>query len=420
LRRILFLCLLCATSTLSHAQGADWFYLQGDKDTVKLLWAPNEWLPEVQGFNVKRRVPGGTWKTLNSRPILPTYFPEDIDSRTNDPALREELRKFHQRVSTSEPPQALSAVLTEFADYSKYQGYSKYRARRDAVLGAYRQALLFGFAYQDANVPKGETYEYALYPVMSDGAERDLPVAARTWKWGGVPSLKIPFGKPTLVPNTVESKMRISWSVEHAVLERNLVRNVRVYYVNAEGEKTLWTRKSVDDVKYLHAINVDLTGLGERGAVSFSAVPIDYFDFEGTPSESISYDWDQYREAVRDPGPAVTNAPSPMPPAPPPPPRQMGTYSPVQITSMVDVSAYYPPEARRRGEQGAPVVRACVGPSGALSKEPQITSPSGFPDLDAAAIRVAKAMRYAAGLENGAPAPESCISFKVKFAQTNR
>ena len=146
LRRILLFCLLCATSTLTHAQDADWFYLQGDKDTVKLLWAPYEWLPEVQGFNVKRRVPGGTWKTLNVRPILPTYFPEDIDTRTNDPALREELRKFHQRVSKSEPPRALPAVLSDFADYSKYQGYSKYRSRRDAVLGAYRQALLFGFA----------------------------------------------------------------------------------------------------------------------------------------------------------------------------------------------------------------------------------------------------------------------------------
>ena len=146
LPRIFLFCLLCATSTLTQAQDADWFYLQGDKDTVKLLWAPHEWLPEFQGFNVKRRVPGGTWKTLNVRPILPTYFPEDIDTRTNDPALREELRKFHQRVSKSEPPRALPAVLSDFADYSKYQAYSKYRSRRDAVLGAYRQALLFGFA----------------------------------------------------------------------------------------------------------------------------------------------------------------------------------------------------------------------------------------------------------------------------------
>jgi TonB family protein len=149
----------------------------------------------------------------------------------------------------------------------------------------------------------------------------------------------------------------------------------------------------------------------------FSAVPINYFDFEGTPSESISYDWDKYREAVMNPGPAVTNTPSP--PAPPPP-RPTGTYSPAKITTMVNVDAYYPSESRRRDEQGAPVVRACVGPSGALLREPEIRTPSGFPDLDAAAIQVAKAMRYAAGVENGAPAPESCISFKVKFAQTNR
>jgi hypothetical protein len=40
---------------------------------------------------------------------------------------------------------------------------------------------------------------------------------------------------------------------------------------------------------------------------------------------------------------------------------------------------------------------------------------SGFPDLDAAAINVAKATRYAAATENGSPLPESCIKFKVKF-----
>jgi TonB family protein len=117
------------------------------------------------------------------------------------------------------------------------------------------------------------------------------------------------------------------------------------------------------------------------------------------------------------PPPAITSV-VPPPPSPPPPPRFTG--SPARITSTVDPDDYYPADSRRRGEQGAPIVRVCVGPSGALLREPTITENSGFPDLDAAAIAVAKAMRYSAAVEGGAKAPESCIKFKVKFVQSPR
>ena len=41
------------------------------------------------------------------------------------------------------------------------------------------------------------------------------------------------------------------------------------------------------------------------------------------------------------------------------------------------------------------------------------------PDLDSAAVKVAKATRYAAGTEGGSALPESCIKFKVKFVLKN-
>jgi TonB family protein len=85
----------------------------------------------------------------------------------------------------------------------------------------------------------------------------------------------------------------------------------------------------------------------------------------------------------------------------------------------VNPDDYYPSGSRRRQEQGSPVVRACVGPSGQLLREPVVTDTSGFPELDAAAIQVAKATRYAAGTINGTTVPESCIKFKVKFAPRN-
>jgi protein TonB len=107
----------------------------------------------------------------------------------------------------------------------------------------------------------------------------------------------------------------------------------------------------------------------------------------------------------------------PPPPAPPPPPRVAGT--PARMTRPANPDDFYPPGSIRREEQGSPVVQACVGPNGRLLRDPVITDTSGFPDLDAAAIKVAKATRYAAGTESGSALPESCIKFKVKFVLKN-
>jgi TonB family protein len=92
---------------------------------------------------------------------------------------------------------------------------------------------------------------------------------------------------------------------------------------------------------------------------------------------------------------------------------------PARMTRAVNPDDYYPPGSVRREEQGSPVVLACVGVTGKLLREPVVTDTSGFPDLDAAAIEVAKAVRYAPGLKDGTALPESCVKFKVKFSLKN-
>jgi TonB family protein len=88
---------------------------------------------------------------------------------------------------------------------------------------------------------------------------------------------------------------------------------------------------------------------------------------------------------------------------------------PANMTSGANPVEFYPPASRRRAEQGTPIVEACVGPSGELLRDPEVIVSSGFPELDAAAIKVAKASRYSAGTEDGVPLPKSCLKFKVKF-----
>jgi TonB family protein len=98
---------------------------------------------------------------------------------------------------------------------------------------------------------------------------------------------------------------------------------------------------------------------------------------------------------------------------PPAPKPALGT--PAKITREVDPDHYYPANSIRGGETGAPIVQACVDSRGKLLRDPVVTEASAFPNLNAAAVRVAKDVHYAAGTENGTALPESCIKFKVKF-----
>jgi hypothetical protein len=92
---------------------------------------------------------------------------------------------------------------------------------------------------------------------------------------------------------------------------------------------------------------------------------------------------------------------------------------PTQVTHAANPIDYLPAGSVRRQEQGTAVIEACVGPDSKLLREPIVAMTSGFPELDAAAVKVAKATRYAAATENDSPLPESCIKFKVKFVLTD-
>ena len=91
-----------------------------------------------------------------------------------------------------------------------------------------------------------------------------------------------------------------------------------------------------------------------------------------------------------------------------------------RLTRPVNPDDFYPSASLRRGEEGSPVLNVCVGPTGKLLREPEITDTSGFPDLDSAAIKAAAAMSYGPAIENDAAAAESCIKFKIKFVRLHR
>ena len=100
----------------------------------------------------------------------------------------------------------------------------------------------------------------------------------------------------------------------------------------------------------------------------------------------------------------------------PPPPSAVGT--PAKMVRPVNPDNYYPGDSIRRGEAGAPIVHVCVDKRGKLLRAPVVTQSSGYPNLDTAALRVARNTGYAAGMENGRALPESCINQNMGNAAT--
>jgi TonB family protein len=78
-----------------------------------------------------------------------------------------------------------------------------------------------------------------------------------------------------------------------------------------------------------------------------------------------------------------------------------------------DPDAWYPDGARTRGETGGIVLRARIAATSCATAFAVLVK-SGYPELDAAALKVAEASRYKAAVESGKPRAGE-IDFKVLF-----
>jgi TonB family protein len=74
-----------------------------------------------------------------------------------------------------------------------------------------------------------------------------------------------------------------------------------------------------------------------------------------------------------------------------------------------------PQAARPEGQDElAPIVLACVDREGKL-KSVEIARSSGYPQIDDAALKVARAATFSPATKNGKALRRSCVKFKVKF-----
>jgi protein TonB len=113
---------------------------------------------------------------------------------------------------------------------------------------------------------------------------------------------------------------------------------------------------------------------------------------------------------VEAPPPPITNVTTQ--PAPPPP-RAIVPGTSVKVTFSPDVQEYYPEVSRRNGEEGRAVVKVCVNATGKIDSV-EVSTGTGHPLLDEAALKVAKAMKFKPATSEGKPVL-SCPTLPVKF-----
>src|SRR5215469_6327464 len=94
----------------------------------------------------------------------------------------------------------------------------------------------------------------------------------------------------------------------------------------------------------------------------------------------------------------------------------------MQAFSMIaraPVQDFYPPESRKLHEEGITRVKVCVDERGRLIGEPIVVLSSGYPRLDEASIKLAKAGsgRYKPATRDGKPIAD-CTEFSITWKLT--
>lgn len=281
---ITILAALLCSSALAQQPDFD-VLLQGDRDMAKLLWLPNNWPAGVDGFNVRRRAAGGEWQTLNSAPINPTVYEADLATRTNDPAVLERLRASRTALLAKKRirEMPLEQMRSEFLEDKTGIKMTKFM-----VAQSFDAALIQGFAYLDAKVPKAVDYEYALFTV-SGGQEAATPVATRTWKWGARPALTLEFSQPEAAGWARGKGLTINWRVSSAEVESKQVREFRIMKQTKQGVVEL-QRSQVNHAEGNPTIGFfDMEYPHSERAV-FYVEPVDIFDHVGTASPKYELD----------------------------------------------------------------------------------------------------------------------------------
>jgi len=112
--------------------------------------------------------------------------------------------------------------------------------------------------------------------------------------------------------------------------------------------------------------------------------------------------------------PTTTEKVAPAPPTQTVAPPRPSVYVGAKVTYAPDTRDYYPSTSLSLKEEGTVKVRLCVNTSGTVSNA-EVATPSKYPRLDEAAVKLAKKMRFKAATQDGKVVEQCNLVLPVKF-----
>lgn len=318
MRRTLMALLLIVSGHCGAQQPEIQLLLHGHKDTVKLIWLAESWPKGLTGFNVKRRVTGGEWQTLNPAPITPSIDESEFANRTNDPGALQRMpakrAEMLAKRNISEKP--LDKRLQELTDDPFYVKFTSFVVAQD-----YIGALVQGFAYLDARVPPAAEYEYGLFLVRGT-VEPATPVATQRWKPGPATPLIVSFGEPEVSWFSDRGGLTVRWTVDKDEVRAKHLREFVTMMRDPQGVDSEVGRSQINFADAMPRVGIFEPDHPRTRAGTFWVVPVDIFDEVGRPSAEVVLDGKTTgfaAAASRAPSPPPTTVPAPNQPTAPPP-----------------------------------------------------------------------------------------------------
>ena len=168
------------------------------------------------------------------------------------------------------------------------------------------------------------------------------------------------------------------------------------------------------------ALCICLDKVREGPALDLSAVEISFADDDSAETPPSLPSPPPPRE-TSDPPPEPPQEPPPeesAPPLPDPPPPSAPMQARIDAPPrpLRSIRPDYPKNARQRGEEGDVVLALSIDERGRVSRA-EVAATSGFPELDAAAVRAAERARFSPAKSGRSPVASTAritITFRLK------
>jgi hypothetical protein len=216
----LLIAFLAIQSVYAQNEQASLLLQSPDGKTVKLLWMPKKWQPDITGFDIKRKENLLDWVKLNSAPIVPGVSTKKKlslveNDKTEEDRIKNKLFDLLKSKVLQETGSNYLQLLN--TDETLLTSLSK------TISTDYDLALIYGFGFVDHKATQKTTYQYGLFV-----AGTNKLLATASWNYGEIPDLDV-VSEITSKSTAGKKGIQITWNTDIAKMRSGDVAGFNIY-----------------------------------------------------------------------------------------------------------------------------------------------------------------------------------------------